>query len=85
VTKVYIAATPPISDRRIRSKPFSLVFSRFHPTPRDLRTRTLISLRDGGWLTPGALVVVEEAKAAEFAAPEGFEQLERRAYDDTEL
>jgi 16S rRNA (guanine966-N2)-methyltransferase len=28
---------------------------------------------------------VEEAKAAVFAAPEGFEELERRAYDDTEF
>jgi 16S rRNA (guanine966-N2)-methyltransferase len=34
---------------------------------------------------PGALLVVEEGKAAEFAAPEGFAELERRAYDDTEL
>ena len=32
----------------------------------------------------GALLVVEEAKAA-FAAPDGFEELERRAYDDTEF
>ncbi len=29
--------------------------------------------------------MVEEAKAAEFAAPEGFEELERRVYDDTEF
>ncbi len=49
------------------------------------REKALASLRDGGWLTPGALLVVEEAKAAEFAAPEGFEELERRAYDDTEF
>ena len=42
-------------------------------------------MRDGGWLTPGALLVVEEAKAAAFAAPDGFEELERRAYDDTEF
>ena len=28
---------------------------------------------------------VEEAKAVGFAAPEGFEELERRAYDDTEF
>src|SRR6266849_2501552 len=34
---------------------------------------------------PGALAVVEEAKAAAFAAPDGFEELERRAYDDTEF
>ena len=47
--------------------------------------KALVSLRDGGWLTAGALLVVEEAKAAAFAAPEGFEELERRAYDDTEF
>jgi 16S rRNA (guanine966-N2)-methyltransferase len=29
--------------------------------------------------------VVEEAAEATFSAPEGFEELERRAYDDTEL
>ncbi|HAR18743.1 MAG TPA: 16S rRNA (guanine(966)-N(2))-methyltransferase RsmD, partial [Bradyrhizobium sp.] len=45
----------------------------------------LASLRDGSWLTPGALLVVEEAKAASFAVPDGFEELERRAYDDTEF
>jgi 16S rRNA (guanine966-N2)-methyltransferase len=42
-------------------------------------------LRDGGWLVPGALLVVEEAKAVAFAAPDGFEELERRTYDDTEF
>jgi 16S rRNA (guanine966-N2)-methyltransferase len=29
--------------------------------------------------------VVEEAKAAAFAAPAGFEEVERRVYDDTEF
>ena len=50
-----------------------------------LAEKALTSLRDGGWLTPEALVVVEEAKDAGFVAPEGFEELERRAYDDTEF
>jgi 16S rRNA (guanine966-N2)-methyltransferase len=36
-------------------------------------------------LTPEALVVVEEAKDAGFAPPEGFEELDRRAYDYTEF
>ena len=39
----------------------------------------------GGWLVPGALVVVEEAAKADFAAPQGFAELERRSYDDTAL
>ena len=30
-------------------------------------------------------LIVEERKAAAFKATEGFEELERRAYDDTEF
>jgi len=65
-------------------EPFSLVFLD-PPYGKGLADKALASLRDGGWLTPEALVVVEEAKAAAFTAPEGFVELERRAYDDTEF
>ena len=65
-------------------EPFSLVFLD-PPYGKGLAEKALISLRDGAWLTPGALLVVEEATAAAFTAPEGFAELERRAYDDTEL
>lgn len=65
-------------------EPFSLAFLD-PPYARGLADKALISLRDGGWLTSGALVVIEEAKAAAIAAPQGFEELERRAYDDTEF
>jgi 16S rRNA (guanine966-N2)-methyltransferase len=65
-------------------EPFSLVFLD-PPYGKGLADKALISLRDGGWLTPGALLVVEEAKAAELTAPEGFAELERRTYDDTEF
>jgi len=65
-------------------EPFSLVFLD-PPYGKGLAERALVSARDGGWLKPQALVVVEESVAAAFTAPEGFEELERRAYDDTEL
>src|SRR6201993_3376931 len=65
-------------------EPFSLVFLD-PPYGKGLADKALTSLRDGGWLTPGALLVVEEAKAAGFKVPEGFSELERRAYDDTEF
>ena len=65
-------------------EPFSLAFLD-PPYGKGLAEQALASLRNGGWLTPEALLVVEEAKAATFAAPEGFEELERRAYDDTEF
>jgi len=65
-------------------EPFSLAFLD-PPYGKGLAEKALGSLRDGGWLTKEALVVVEEAKAASLAAPEGFAELERRAYDDTEF
>jgi len=65
-------------------EPFSLAFLD-PPYGKGLAEKALVSLRDGGWLTAGALLVVEEARAAGFAAPDGFEELERRTYDDTEF
>jgi len=65
-------------------EPFSLVFAD-PPYGKGLAEKALASARDGGWLKPDALVVVEEAADAGFKAPEGFEELERRQYDDTEL
>jgi 16S rRNA (guanine966-N2)-methyltransferase len=65
-------------------EPFSLVFLD-PPYGKGLAEKALVSAREGGWLKPDALVVVEEATNAGFIAPEGFEELERRDYDDTEL
>jgi 16S rRNA (guanine966-N2)-methyltransferase len=65
-------------------EPFSMVFLD-PPYGKGLAEKALVSLRDGGWLVPGALLVVEEATAAALTAPEGFSELERRAYDDTEF
>ncbi len=65
-------------------EPFALVFLD-PPYGQGLAREALASLREGHWLAPDALVVVEESKAAALAAPEGYEELERRAYDDTEF
>jgi 16S rRNA (guanine966-N2)-methyltransferase len=65
-------------------EPFSLVFLD-PPYGRGLAERALASAHAGGWLAPDALVVVEEAARAAFAAPAGFDELERRRYDDTAL
>src|SRR6516225_7318658 len=83
VTKVYRRAATHLGPAH-PVEPFSLVFLD-PPYAKGLAEKALVSLRDGGWLTPGALLVVEEAKAAAFKAPAGFEELERRAYDDTEF
>jgi len=64
--------------------PFSLIFLD-PPYGKGLAEKSLISARDGGWLMPEALLVVEEAADAGFKTPEGFVELERRRYDDTEF
>src|ERR1700742_1857392 len=83
VTKVYRRDATDLGPAH-PMEPFSLAFLD-PPYGKGLAEKALASLRDGGGLVSGALLVVEEAKAAEFAAPEGFEELERRAYDDTEF
>jgi len=65
-------------------EPFDLVFLD-PPYGKGLAEKALASAREGGWLKPQALIVVEEAADAGFKAPEGFEALERRTYDDTEF
>jgi 16S rRNA (guanine966-N2)-methyltransferase len=65
-------------------EPFSLVFLD-PPYGLGLAERALASARAGKWLLPDALIVVEEAADAGFKPPAGFEEIERRRYDDTEL
>ena len=65
-------------------EPFSLAFLD-PPYGQGLAEKALASARAGGWLLPDALIVVEEATEAGLAAPEGFTELERRPYDDTEF
>jgi 16S rRNA (guanine966-N2)-methyltransferase len=65
-------------------EPFTLAFLD-PPYRQGLAERALASARSGGWLTPQALVVVEEAADAVFTTPPGFVAEERRDYDDTQL
>jgi 16S rRNA (guanine966-N2)-methyltransferase len=83
VTKVYRRDAANLGPAH-PMEPFSLVFLD-PPYGKGLAEKALISLRDGGWLVTSALAVVEEAKASAMKAPEGFEELERRVYDDTEF
>jgi 16S rRNA (guanine966-N2)-methyltransferase len=63
---------------------FSLVFLD-PPYGKGLAEKALLAAREGGWLKPNALIVVEEAADAGFKPPESFAELERRSYDDTEF
>jgi 16S rRNA (guanine966-N2)-methyltransferase len=64
--------------------PFSFAFLD-PPYGHGLAEKSLASARAGEWFTADAFIVVEEAAKAKFAAPEGFVELERRDYDDTEF
>jgi 16S rRNA (guanine966-N2)-methyltransferase len=65
-------------------EPFSLAFLD-PPYGRGLAEPALAAAQAGGWLAPDALVVVEETAKTVFAVPAGFDELERRGYDDTAL
>src|SRR5215207_1739405 len=80
VTKVYRRDATSLGPAH-PLEPFSLAFLD-PPYGKRLGEQAVASLHDGGWLAPQALVVVEEATSAKFAVPTGFEELERRAYDD---
>ncbi len=64
--------------------PFSLVFCD-PPYGRDLAPQALASCAEGGWLAPGALVVVEEAHSTPLTLPAGFTEIERREYGETQV
>lgn len=64
-------------------EPFGLVFCD-PPYGRGLAEAAVAAAQAGGWLAPSALVVVEERTGA-FAVPDGFREIERRAYDESEL
>lgn len=63
---------------------FSLAFLD-PPYGKGLATHALASLVAGGWLAPGALVVIEEAADARIDLPEGLARLEERRYGDTQI
>ena len=83
VTKVYrrdathLGPLPP-------NEAFSLVFCD-PPYGKELATQALGSALKGGWLTPRALVVVEEKTGADGVLPEGFTAIETRDYGETVL
>ncbi|MEO3386253.1 16S rRNA (guanine(966)-N(2))-methyltransferase RsmD [Mesorhizobium sp. CAU 1741] len=62
--------------------PFDLVFAD-PPYGKALGERAIASALAGGWVRPGALIVVEEAASSPFQAPSGLVLADRREYGDT--
>jgi len=59
--------------------PFDLVFLD-PPYRQGLGEKALLSLRDGGWLAPDALLVLEESAEVDIVPPPGFVLDDRRVY-----
>jgi 16S rRNA (guanine966-N2)-methyltransferase len=55
------------------------------PYGKGLGERALKALADGGWLSPGAVTVLEERVGASIALPHGFTEIDRRTYGDTQI
>ena len=62
--------------------PFDLVFLD-PPYSKALGVQALIAAQAGGWLAPGALIVLEDRTTQ--IAPPGFEALDARRYGDTHV
>jgi 16S rRNA (guanine966-N2)-methyltransferase len=63
---------------------FDLVFAD-PPYGKGLGSKALASLVEGGWLNSRAVVVVEEALAAELDAPDALSLLSHRDYGETQV
>ncbi len=55
------------------------------PYGQGLGEKALASLATGGWLVPGAVVVLEERAGTAVALPAAFTAIDRRTYGDTTL
>lgn len=65
-------------------QPFGLLFAD-PPYGKGLGDRALRAAAEGGWLTPDALCIVEEAIDAEFDAGDAFRLIDRRDYGVTTM
>ncbi len=65
-------------------EPFNLVFCD-PPYGQGLGQRALKSAAAGGWIAPGALVLVEEERRVDFETPPGFFLDDQRDYGDTSV
>ena len=71
-----------ISESAGTLQPFNLIFAD-PPYGKGLGEKALRSARDGGWLAPGALCVVEDSAAAPFNPGPVFTVADERTYGDT--
>ena len=83
VTRIWRAdATKP--GKAPAGPPFTLAFLD-PPYDQGLAGPALAALLAGGWLAPGAIIVVEEAAKVAIEAPAGLDLVDERTYGDTRI
>jgi 16S rRNA (guanine966-N2)-methyltransferase len=55
------------------------------PYSKGLGEKALVSLQEGAWLTPDAVIVLEERANASVELPSGFTELDRRSYGEAQV
>lgn len=83
VTKVWRRDATGLGPLR-GTEPFGCAFLD-PPYGKDLAGAALTEALGGGWLASGAVIVVEESAGTDIDAPEGFAEIDRRTYGDTQL
>ena len=63
---------------------FDLVFAD-PPYAKGLAERALFEARGLGWIKPGGIAILEEHSDAALDIPQGYEELDRRSYGDTQI
>ena len=85
ISKIYRRDATRLGPRPASAGPaFDVVFAD-PPYGKQMSEAALVALHDGDWVRAGGLVIVEEDKRASFVAPQGYAEIDRRAYGDTEL
>jgi 16S rRNA (guanine966-N2)-methyltransferase len=64
--------------------PFTLVFMD-PPYGKEMVAPALGELAQGQWLADNALIIIEQAKAEAPACPDGFTEIDRRIFGDTQI
>ncbi|NVK34449.1 MAG: 16S rRNA (guanine(966)-N(2))-methyltransferase RsmD [Rhodobacteraceae bacterium] len=65
-------------------EPFDLLFAD-PPYDKGMGEKALVSAREGGWLKPGALCLLEERASASIDLPNAFEILDQRTVGDSQI
>lgn len=83
VTKIWRRDATDLGQNSM-SESFDLAFLD-PPYRKNLIAPALISLRDGGWLSPNAIIVAETAEDKSLNTAEGYTALDDRIYGDTRV